>query len=216
MLSLINSILYRTTWILLLRRSIRYEGSDGASRRACLARSTEIHQLFKLHQTTFLLRNLTYITAYSAYVSATVDVAEALSNQTGQSPEATTRLQLTLQVLTQAAHHTPGIQRSIAHLRHQLDRPVQFFIDAPSGATTPTTAHPLAQTPAASAESAMGLGRQNPVTTKSFGPLPLGFGFEELFASLLPEYAPDISTDPDLGSTADLPMLQEDWLAAFE
>jgi hypothetical protein len=180
-----------------------------------LARSAEIHQLFKLHDCTFHLRNLTYITAYSAYVSATVDVAEVISNQTGQSAEASSRLALTLHVLTQAAHHTPGIQRSIAHLRQRLDRPRQPFSDGPSGATTPTTAHPLGQTSDIPTRPAIEL-RDEPLGTNAFSLLPLGAGFEELFASLQPEYAPDSLMSQDVGSTADLPMMQEDWLSAFE
>jgi hypothetical protein len=181
-----------------------------------LARSAEIHQLFKLHDSTFHLRNLTYITAYSAYVSATVDVAEVISNQTGQSAEASSRLALTLHVLTQAAHHTPGIQRSIAHLRQRLDRPQQPFSDGPSGATTPTTAHPLGQTSNIPTRPAAEPRRDELPATNAFSLLPLGAGFEELFASLQPEYAPNSLMNQDIGSTADLPMMQEDWLSAFE
>jgi len=49
-----------------------------------------------------------------------------------------------------------------------------------------------------------------------FGALPLGASFEELFAALLPEYASGPSLNEDIGSTADLSMMQDDWFSAFE
>ena len=130
--------------------------------------------------------------------------------------EASNRLTLTLQVLTKASHHTPGIQRSIAHLRQRLDRPRQPFSDGTSGATTPTTAHPLGQPSGIPTRPAAQPRRDEIPLNNVFNLLPLGAGFEELFASLQPEYAPDSLVDRNTGSTADLPMMREDWLSAFE
>jgi hypothetical protein len=212
------SILYRTAWILLLRRFTNPGQPNTEARRACLARSAEIHQLFQLHDVTFQLRNLTYITAYSAYVSATVDVSEAIFNHSGLSAEASARLELTLRVLTKAAYHTPGIQRSIHHLGQRLSQPLRSVSEAPSGATTPTTAHPTGESIRAASAS---FGRQRSDVDRTpqlntFGVLPLGAGFEELFAALLPEYVAEPMVSGESGSTADLSMMPDDWLAAFE
>lgn len=216
------SILYRTTWILLQRPLIRHDVFNVQARQACVAKSAEINLLFRLHEKTFALRNITYIMAYMAYVTATVDVAEFMSGDPAGSVSAGERLELTLKVLTQAAHHTPGIQRSINHLRHKLKQTGGLPLSNQSGMATPTTAHPSSQAihadhiSRAISESmdsstivAMQAGSQaNNVT----GDLPLGVGFEELFAALLPEY----TTDQNLPwqqeySTANLSHMESGW-----
>lgn len=206
----INSILYRTTWILLQRPLIRHDVFKLQARRACVAKSAEIHLLFRLHEKTFALRNVTYILAYMAYVTATIDAGEIMSSDPSRSMPAADRLELTLRVLTQAAHHTPGIQRSIHHLRDKLKQPLGNPSIGQSGTATPTTAHPSGQAVHPEklsraitqdlAQSAAPVDDFPGPQGFDFGDLALGAGFEELFAALLPEYA----TDPSLA------LLQED------
>lgn len=150
--------------------------------------------------------------AYSAYVAATIDVTEVIWNHTGESQAAGKRLELILRVLTEAAQHTPGIQRSIAHLKHRLSQPRHHMSNLESGSTTPTTAHP----------SGVGQYRVSQDTVidsvaigaGGHGEYPCGLGLDELFATLLPEYTTTSDYQQPL-STADLPMLEEDWLADF-
>ena len=172
--------------------------------------------MFELHERTFALRNMTYLVAYAAYVSATVDVVEALSADAARSAPAAQRLELTLRVLTRAAGHTPGILRSIQHLRQKLRQP-RSARAAPgaSGMITPTTAHPsgsaldadglhsaiLADASRESVTSGSTMtggdsGNTNGMPegtvhwnahTNVFGDMPLGWSFEELFAALQPE-----------------------------
>lgn len=157
-----------------------------------------------------------------AYVTATVDVAEIMSGDPIRSNSAVDRLELTLRVLTQAAHHTPGIQRSIHHLRQKLKQPSGQPSSLQSGAATPTTAHPSGQAmdPEHSSRAMEnGIQSSDPAAIQSvvqndtvFGDLPLGVGFEELFATLLPEY----STDQSMSwlhedSTANLFAIDQVW-----
>jgi hypothetical protein len=207
---------------LLQRPLIRHDVFNVQARQACVAKSAEINLLFRLHDKTFALRNITYIMAYMAYVTATVDVAEIMSGDPARSASAADRLELTLRVLTQAAHHTPGIQRSIHHLRNKLKQPSGQPSSLQSGATTPTTAHPSGQAAnpdqitramesgiqSSGPGDAQNLGQNYSV----FGDLSLGAGFEELFATLLPEYSSD-STLPWLheDSTANLFAIEQEW-----
>jgi len=236
-----SSLLYRTAWILLQRPLIRYETHAMEARRACVARSAELHSLFELHERTFNLRNITYLVAYVAYVSATVDVVEALSNDVSRSGPAAQRLELTLRVLTRAAGHTPGILRSIHHLRHKLRQPRSGrAMPGTSGTITPTTAHP-----SGSAIDADGLhsailadASREPIMdgtviardrsgsagedgtihwnmhSNVFGDVPLGWSFEELFAALQPEGSvqQESYVDAVADSTACLPLTDYDWL----
>ncbi|OCF42308.1 hypothetical protein I317_03811 [Kwoniella heveanensis CBS 569] len=166
------NLLYRTAWILLQRPLIRYENTHNEARQACVAKSTEIHMLFKLHDKTFNLRNITYIMAYMAYVSATIDVTEAVS----------------------------------------LD-------PRGSRAVTPTTAHPSGNVNHVNPgePSMIGNTTSQHIDTHNvnlFGDMPLAVGFEELFATLLPEYSldsllPQSSLNGE--STAFLPMMDDDW-----
>lgn len=224
---LISSTLYRTAWILLLRPNIRHDrlASDDA-RQTCVEKSTEIHHLFSLHERSFGLRNITYIMAYMAYVSATIDVVEALSTDSTRSSQAVNRLELTLRVLNRAIHHTPGIQRSLHYLRQKLmptqhSRPITSI---QSGAATPTAAHPLEATLSAAqiasklSDASIRSAVQPEVDASRpsiFGDMPLGAGFDELFASLLPEFSVDANTGfnpfDQGGSTAFLPMGNDDW-----
>jgi hypothetical protein len=151
--------------------------------------------------------------AYSAYVAATTDVSEVIWNHTGQAEAAGKRLELILRVLTEAVHHTPGIQRSISHLKQRLNQPRHTWSTVESGSTTPTTAHPSGSGDVRMANDLFadnGSGR-----VAAYNEYPGGIGFEELFAALLPEYTSDSASHQPL-STADLSMLQdEDWLADF-
>lgn len=187
----------------------------------CTVRSAEINILFGLHERTFRLCNITYLLAYMAYVTATIDVDEALCGDQTRSIPAKSRLELTLRVLTQASQHTPGIQRSIHHLRqqlaHHLDR--SNF----SGTTTPTTAHPSANVDlAAGVVASVTSLDETSFAHPSSAPInsnlaAVDLGFEELFASLLPEYATNTSvTWDDLGldSMAAVPNGELDWMWA--
>lgn len=186
-----DSILYRVAWIL-LHRPQRSRSSSAAeaynANQICTSRSAEINLLFGLHERTFNLRNITYLLAYMAYVTATIDVDEAMSNEPSRSIPAKSRLELTLRVLTQASLHTPGIQRSIRHLRYKLDN--RSVHSAISGTNTPTTAHPsasMAQNQIAPEAITLDESQFGPSTSNIAA---VDLGFEELFASLLPEYAP--------------------------
>ena len=160
--------------------------------------------------------------AYMAYVTATVDVAEVMSGDPARSHSAVDRLELTLAVLTQAARHTPGIQRSIHHLRQKLKQPSGQPSSLQSGAATPTTAHPSGQAmnpEHISRAMENGVPASNPAEAQNaaqpdnvFGDLPLGVGFEELFAKLLPEYTSEHTVSwLHENSTADLFAVDQGW-----
>ncbi|WVF70007.1 hypothetical protein IAT40_004793 [Kwoniella sp. CBS 6097] len=213
------NLLYRTAWILLQRPLIRYESTHHEARQACVAKSAEIHLLFELHDRTFSLRNITYIMAYMAYVSATIDVTEAVSLDPVRSSTAANRLELTLRVLTKAAHHTPGIQRSIHHLKQRLT--ASHTSQRGSRAVTPTTAHPSGHLDQVNTAQAIlindSMSQPFGASTHNinvFGDMPLAVGFEELFATLLPEYSTE-STLPQSSSTGEntafLPMMDDEW-----
>lgn len=161
-------------------------GEKQAAAQTCIARSAEINILFDMHERTFNLRNITYLLAYMAYVTATIDVDEAMSGDPARSIPAKQRLELTLRVLTQASAHTPGIQRSIHHLRQKLvQRPDRLV----SGTTTPTTAHPSATAQTQSGDLlAVSAGMSSLAESQASGGA-LDLAFEQLFASLLPEFA---------------------------
>lgn len=205
------SLLFRTAWILLQRPFCRrqaFPARSQAAQQACIARSTEMHLLFCLHSKTFGLRNLTYLVAYMAYVAATVDLSEALHGDPGSSVLAQTRLSLTLRVLTHAAEHTPGIQRSISQLRQRLQGQQTAAFGAASGTATPTTAHP----PASLAPLGDRLASALFSSRDSFGGTDanlnptLGLEFQDLFDVLLPEYTTQSMTSEAFDtSTAFLP-----------
>ncbi|XAO27529.1 hypothetical protein I312_106385 [Cryptococcus bacillisporus CA1280] len=217
------NILYRTAWILLRRPMIGRESQLYDSRSAqqlCSTKSAEIHLLFTLHDRCFGLRNITYLLAYMAYVSATVDVAEALSGDSIRASTATKRLELTFRVLTRAAQHTPGIQNSIQHLRrklasHHSDRSRGGAL--PSGIATPTTGHPTSDI--RPEQIAHGLAKSHAPQTTSFDFNPAmqaGPTLEELIASLSSEGYHDSYEDQPLPpveeSTAFLPIWDFEWL----
>ena len=141
------SILYRTAWILLkrpLRVAQDVDAEVEANQSLCAARSAEIHALFRLHERSFGLRNLTYFMAYMAYVSATVDVMEAYSADPNRVQMATARLTFTIQILTHAAILTPGIRRSITQLRRRIAS--QSSNTSNTDNLAATTAHPSSLT----------------------------------------------------------------------
>ncbi|KIR97133.1 hypothetical protein L804_05795 [Cryptococcus deuterogattii 2001/935-1] len=217
------NILYRTAWILLRRPMIGRESQLYDSRSAqqlCSTKSAEIHLLFTLHNRCFGLRNITYLLAYMAYVSATVDVAEALSGDSIRASTATKRLELTFRVLTRAAQHTPGIQNSIQHLRrklasHHSDRSRGGAL--PSGIATPTTGHPTSDIRPEQIADGLAKSQAPRTTSFDFNPaMQAGPTLEELIASLSSEGYHDSYEDQPLPpveeSTAFLPIWDFEWL----
>ena len=145
--------------------------------------------------------------AYMAYVSATVDINEALDSDEHRARAGKTRLTFTLQILTQAAIHTPGIRRSISHLRRRIagqtgaqsnGRRLESRTTAhPSfqGGTMETRApSPTRDIDGGGEQSVIAMGNlQNGQTS---GP---ALDLEELFATLLPDQGASASWLGDLG-----------------
>lgn len=191
-----------------------------SAQQLCSTKSAEIHLLFTLHNRCFGLRNITYLLAYMAYVSATVDVAEALSGDSIRASTATKRLELTFRVLTRAAQHTPGIQNSIQHLRrklasHHSDRSRGGAL--PSGIATPTTGHPTCDIRPEQIADGLAKSQAPRTTSFDFNPaMQAGPTLEELIASLSSEGYHDSYEDQPLPpveeSTAFLPIWDFEWL----
>ena len=78
---------------------------------------------------------------YCAYVSATIDLAELLSNDPSRSHDARERLGLTFRVLAKGAEYTPGLQRSIALLKQRFHHKTQQQAAESEASTLPTTSN---------------------------------------------------------------------------
>ncbi|TIA89657.1 hypothetical protein E3P99_01961 [Wallemia hederae] len=137
------NLLTRTTWILLYRPYTLASPTPPFSNTPfpdsidiCRRNAAEINALFGLHERSFGLCNMTYLMTYCAYVSATIDLAELLSNDPVRSHDAKERLVLTFHVLAKGAEYTPGLQRSIALLRQRYLQKTQQQAEAQEAASS--------------------------------------------------------------------------------